>query len=417
MSHPEAAFIRGLSSAVAIVDLRDAEEFEAVRLLSRLDIIAASSNSDACPLASTAAAGEAVDLDASGYANLELTIVNIPFESLDSRCIELPPRNVEFDVIYPDTDNDEVFNYFNQTVRPSSGTSQKPWAVRNSVIGSRSFFDKCRMGISACDGSFITKVVGVIEDVKSVRPGPRLWRPDTMVESLLFPLLRGKLSVIQQTSQQSAEAHRLYVMDLGCGAGRDVAFLAEEASKVWSLTNSSMALDEVLSVVGIDSHKKTFKRCNPLWESRGVSRITRLERLNLKNEVEFDSLVARLGGAVDLMYSVRFLSRSLVSRISRGSYVRPGGHFLMSHFITESDGSFPYDHPTIHDVLELGELERAFGVYCGNSDIDSTDSKAKPGEQDDDQEAAPSGWRLVQSIIVRDNDFGRPLCQFCVQKV
>jgi hypothetical protein len=324
---------------VPVVDLRPLVEFETVRLQSK--------------------------------GGVDLVVVNLPFEDLFrkdlNRCGEMPPRNVQFDVIFPATENVEVFSFFGQTVKKSTGTSSTPWRVRNGVVGDSRLWEVC----------FSSKSVHVVINEKCSTPGPRLWQPDLLVESFL-------LALAAQLCDESLHGTSVSIFDLGSGAGRDVAFLAEELKKKGPCAN--------VKIVGVECHKGASKRCLPLWLNRGVAEMTALECVNLKKEDEFNRILSKYGeGTVDMMYCVRYLNRSLLKRIAVScshEFIRPGGYFAISHFVLESDGSFPFEHPKKSEVLARGELEELF-----------------------------SNWKIVRSEEVRDNDFGRPMWHFCVQKI
>ena len=62
------------------------------------------------------------------------------------------------------------------------------------------------------------------------------------------------------------------IIDLGSGAGRDVAYLAEHLPRA--------------KLYGVDNHRGAGKRCLPLWESRRVGDRTqvRAERVTSRTD-------------------------------------------------------------------------------------------------------------------------------------
>ena len=68
----------------------------------------------------------------------------------------------------------------------------------------------------------------------------------------------------------------------------------------------------------------------------------------------------------------------------------PGEMFGLSHFVTEADGTFPFDHPKASEVLQRGEAASFFPA---------------------------DSFRVLHDEVVRDSDAGRPLVNFVVVRV
>ncbi|GMH97558.1 hypothetical protein TrST_g6732 [Triparma strigata] len=283
------------------------------------------------------------EFTSSRLTNLSSPLVNLPFPSLLSSGLgcSLPPRSVPFDLILPSSPPPlTILSFFTSKLSSATNSSRTPWLVRNYIIT-----------LSTFSTEFLT-------DVPQSIPGPRLWKPSVIVEEVLCEILR--------------EGGEGSVVDLGSGAGRDVAFLAE------NFPNSHF--------YGIDNHKGSSKRCLPLWCSRGVSETTHLVNINLKKlDVFFEFLEGQR--PVRMCYAVRYLNRPLMAEL--GKSMREGEVFAIEHFVVNEDGSFPFDHPRIAEVLQLDEMERFFP------------------EKD---------WTVLHKKIVKDSDAGRSLLNFCVRR-
>ena len=167
-----------------------------------------------------------IDLrDAAEFAALRFKgSVNLPWPDVESGVLgcELPPRDVIFDLVLPSgLAPSAAMGFFGATKSKATGSSRTPWRPRYVVAASASLFDH-PSATSTLPPS----------------PGPHLWRPDSMVSSVLVPLL---------TASPSPGS----VIDLGSGAGRDVAYLAERLPQA--------------RVYGVDNHKGAGRRCLPLW--------------------------------------------------------------------------------------------------------------------------------------------------------
>jgi hypothetical protein len=182
----------------------------------------------------------------------QMPLVHLHFPTLldGSSSCELPPRNVEFDVIFDpsETTLEEVATLFTSKVSRNTGASRTPWKVRHFVSSSSLFPPSPTLSPHIIRSPYIPP-----------SPLPRLWKPDSMVSSILLPLLLNLPSPIS------------IILDLGSGAGRDVCYLSE------SLLSSNPSV----TVVGIDKHKGSARRSLPLWSKRGVSN-------NSSHEVRID---------------------------------------------------------------------------------------------------------------------------------
>ena len=292
-------------------------------------------------------------------------LVNLPLESLlcGDRSSELPPRDVKLDLLVsPLQDLEDVRGLFLAKVSKATGASRTPWKVGRVAIATDDFFG-CLPPRSVASGPPSLKP-----------PFPRLWRPDSMVESVLLPLLKGAFS--------SGGAGN--VVDLGSGAGRDVAFLAEN---LLSSKGGGGDDQDRWKVFGIDNHKGARRRSDRLWQNRGVSECAELVGVNLKKLADFEAF-RNDRGPLKFLYCVRYLNRPLLLHLSE-SITLPASIVALSHFTVEADGTFPYDHPKLSDVVKLGEME---GIF-----------------KDD-------AWEVLHNDRVRDSDAGRLLINFVARR-
>lgn len=162
-----------------------------------------------------------------------------------------------------------------------------------------------------------------------------LWSPT--------PVLAGHIATIEsRLSAGSAEA--FCCVDLGCGAGRDSAFLGLRGWRV----------------VAVDNMAKALQRAESLAARLGVSDKLTSSLVDVKKDP--DALVNlvrdRTAGGCDLLLVARFFVRPLLPTLR--DIVRPGGCVLFTHF---RDGvqSHEIGHPTSpDDIVQRGELPRAF---------------------------------------------------------
>mgnify|MGYP000712075109 CR=1 FL=1 len=363
-----------------------------------------------------------------------VTIVNLPLSSLLSgeRSCELPPRHVEFAILVPSqyaqTFLDGCFSTIHQLFFASQSKStlqsRKPWLVMQILIEEKSLWkDAGELGLiqrydrrsSNRDGTFPFQSL------------PRLWKPDPLVSSVMFPLLKDWIMCRQPTmSSDSQTPINGLVLDLGSGAGRDICYLAEEL-KEFQQQQPQQCMRSI-HFVGIDNHKGSSKRCHPLWKNRGVddvsdSLLLGLNKLHLVHDHLTD--ISKLQSqpvpqtTILCIFAIRFLNRKLLSYIaeSRSSdeqstianpasrietsknvhsppppLVLPLGTMLaISHFCKPDEGAqWNFDHPKESSVFERWELKTLF-------------------------EGAK--WQIITDTIIPDGDHGRTLVQFVARKV
>lgn len=345
-------------------------------------------------------------------------IVNLPFHSLESgdRSCELPPRNVPFAILLPrNNDNYEeshqmdyhqtILNFFFATRSKATSQSRKPWLVKQIIHENDSLWNDARdLGILYESQAHNTNDKLIVPAEKQLPlPLPRLWRPDEMIQTILLPILKSKLHTAFKSMGSTAKHSPFIVCDLGSGAGRDVCFLAEELNfylyqllqleldaennnQIDDVTVSSQSSRIKLTIVGIDNHKGSEKRCIPFWKNRRVEHITQSLFLDLnkatsfrdqlfslqqqKNEIIQDTSVTEYSddNGIVCLYAIRFLNRKLIKYIANSNHeikcrqdgddgdecksiydhLRRGTIFAMSHFCKANSGaSWNFDHPKV----------------------------------------------------------------------
>lgn len=269
-------------------------------------------------------------------------VVYLPFSTLVSgeRSCELPPRHVAFGILVEE-DHDEaqkeqrqqkLQDFFFATTSKATQQSRKPWQVSVALIASDDLWEQ-------------SKKIGIYKSVDNLQcitstfePLSRLWQPDLMLPNILWPILEQSLPLIKEDCE---------IWDLGSGAGRDACFLAEKI-KALSLKHCS--------VIGIDNHKGSAKRCEPFWKHRQVAELTRAENLNL-NKMELVEQQLK-GGTVVCFNAVRFLNRKLNVFLAGYSDLKPGTLFAVSHFCKPYPGaSWDFDHPKVSLILLEGKRQ------------------------------------------------------------
>jgi hypothetical protein len=247
--------------------------------------------------------------------------------------------------------------------------AQRPWLVTDVIIETPDFWNEARE-LKIDEHQKLTKELQHQKLTKKRyrSPLPRLWEPDAMIQNVLLPLLKDSLSQNDQ------------VWDLASGAGRDVAFLAEELK--FAETNFH-------KVVGLDHryNRKETGIVTGFWKRRGVADKTLCAKMDLSN---FDSVDEILSGRnVAAFFAVRFWKPSLVEALSNSTKIKSGTLFGMSHFCKPYDGApWNFEHPTEKTVLERNQLKELF--------------------QED--------WDILHDEIDLDSDHGRSMIHFVARR-
>ena len=264
----------------------------------------------------------------------DVVVVHLPLSTLLSgeRSCELPPRHVSFAVLTDEANLEVAQTFFGATTSNATQQSRKPWLVPQVLISNDKLWEQAiKLGI------LLKEKEKSMEDIP-FQPQSRLWQPDPMVKSVLWPVLR------KQSFSPLTLPHSIEVWDLGSGAGRDVCFLAEQAK------SSDM---DCYKFVGIDNHKGSVKRCLPFWKHRQVEEYTEARNIHLnkvtlvKNELKNCNVAC--------LYAVRFWNAKLVSCIANDDEddddIASGTLFAVSHFCKPYPGApWDFDHPKVRYI-------------------------------------------------------------------
>ncbi|KAL7446368.1 hypothetical protein ACHAXM_010154 [Skeletonema potamos] len=367
-------------------------------------------------------------------------IVNLPLETLISgeRSCELPPRHVEFAILVPISCTElfssrnsqcSIHNLFFASKSSATQQSRKPWLVRQVILESEDLWNEERVLLNYIQMKRNTDVSCESKgSVISFRPLPRLWKPDPLVSSGILPLLKDWIRKQCNTSSRKDNNHQhtpWTVFDLGSGAGRDVCYLAEEVKAFYHSSMLQQQSNEQnkhfpLHFVGVDHHRGSAKRCEPLWRNRGIGDITsshllNLNKMDLVNDCFMNTSFINQTTTNEkskskplCIYAIRFLNRKLLSHIASSTssiesmdhepsslYLPIGTIMAISHFCKPTKtADWSFDHPKVSNVLERDELNTLFG--------NKTD-----GEK----------WSILMDDICSDGDHGRTLIQFIARKI
>ena len=316
---------------------------------------------------------------------VNLVVVPIPMSVVQKRSFELPARHVKFDILVSEADLEPADSFLcgSHRKRPN------PWKVVHVLLDTEEFWSQAKkMGM--VDGG-CSQVVDEQQNkrqkmelvdtantsTKSRKrkfPFPRLWQPDPMVETVLFSHL---------VKQDSSTNEPKQVWDLAAGAGRDVAFLAEEL----------LAADNPYQIVAIDHRYNEKERniVNDFWGRRGIQDQTTSLKLNLSQWNSLESAMASVltTDQVAAMFCVRFWKPELVKDIAQSKSIHPGVLFGISHFCKPSLGaSWNFDHPSEKTVLERNQLSELF----------------------------QSQWDILHDEIALDSDHGRTMIHFVARR-
>ena len=292
-------------------------------------------------------------------ASFRLLVVPFPVQHLKERSYELPARHVEFSILVEKDFVKDAMILLLGIKHQSRKRPGKPWKVESILLDGPELWEQAAE-------------LGIVSDLdKSIDsptfPLPRLWQPDPMVETII-------LSHLKNCPSQNGS---LQVWDLASGAGRDVAFLAEEL----------LAGGNPYQVWGFDHryNEKEINTTQSFWERRGVGHLTKCVCMDLSN---WKTIVTSLAtDQVAALFCVRFWKPDLVSDIAKSSKdLRPGTLFGISHFCKPYDGApWNFDHPSEKTVLERTQLRDLF---------------------------QSQGWEILHDDITLDSDHGRTMIQF-----
>eukprot|EP00405_Crypthecodinium_cohnii_P015353 CAMPEP_0206458102 /NCGR_PEP_ID=MMETSP0324_2-20121206/23361_1 /ASSEMBLY_ACC=CAM_ASM_000836 /TAXON_ID=2866 /ORGANISM="Crypthecodinium cohnii, Strain Seligo" /LENGTH=463 /DNA_ID=CAMNT_0053929359 /DNA_START=62 /DNA_END=1448 /DNA_ORIENTATION=- len=168
-------------------------------------------------------------------------------------------------------------------------------------------------------------------------------------EELVGPRLASVLELARQAGQspeqppgKSRTGHQPRALDLGCGSGRDAAFLASTG----------------FAVLALDRDSRGLARLAALAQRHGFGAQVRTQSLKLVAEGDLLEGLSEELGTFDVVLGSRFLHRPTLQEIWR--LLRPTSGLLLYHHFLEGN-----EHPTGEDkVLRSGELTALFKKHC-----------------------------------------------------
>jgi hypothetical protein len=285
---------------------------------------------------------------------LRLRIAHIPFSQLVSeRSFELPPRNTEFLILVQPAALESAVQFL--TGRASSPPVQSSSSSSSSSLPS----------IPSQRGGTTWNVTGAVLDTPDARhyldqvlsnhfikgrDPYQLWRPDSMVEHHLLPLLSEQLAMRPRTTR------RLDVWDLGSGVGRDVAFLARHLRLLAANSSDEDKGRPSFRVIGLDQRYRprdaaTFRAFMRRQQVEDVTECRCVDLAVPKDRVS-PVVSAMLEERPACIYAVRYWNRPLFEEVNR--LAAPGTVVAITHFAKPTeDADWPFAHPKVGQQLAV----------------------------------------------------------------
>ncbi|CDS82469.1 uncharacterized protein SPSC_03288 [Sporisorium scitamineum] len=364
-----------------------------------------------------------------------------PISELRSRYSYLPPRNVPFLVLADHAKYDESAEAFSSIpsarliyLVPEELASDS--TASGCIASHQRFFDSAqRLGLLRSSQSHQERIASQADGGRDDVP-ELLFRPSNAVR-------RTVASLEAQRSQQSS----LNVLDMGCGAARDLAWIlhgsrTRTSSCSWTgvgvdnwiaaLNRAQLLMDDLF--LSTSSQRNTHgsqsvPRCDKLLWAK-CSDDGFLEPLvgtgkgkavqTAADEPELWRLYHQLGVApllpsaltsnteeakFDLVLCVRFHPRALLPRLSQ--IVRAGGIVLLSHFVTLSEAqrieashanpeaTIDYDSPPHPGRIQPGEIEDLVQIW------NQAERAGHSWNIDADVLEPIEGGRIIRSVALR----------------
>ncbi|KAI7879760.1 S-adenosyl-L-methionine-dependent methyltransferase [Lichtheimia hyalospora FSU 10163] len=256
---------------------------------------------------------------------------HIPWQQLTQRCAELPPKNVPFAIVEPASCRGEWV----------------PWLEERGW--------QCPWVFSDEDEELWTSDTTLVE----YGPPSQRW--------LLFqpcPFLARQINDIESRLNNDTRT----CLDIGCGSGRDVAWLmASRGWHVYALDSSHGAVERTQALaqhMGVKDQLIKTMQAKVMAEGGWRSFDDEIE-MNTSKEQQYSPGMPmdtffrdKLGcHQFDMVVTIRFLVRSILAQLP--DLLKPGGMLVISHFV--DDGVHEYDQPRKSHRLQLGELAELYG--------------------------------------------------------
>eukprot|EP00929_Paragymnodinium_shiwhaense_P068751 TRINITY_DN34640_c0_g1_i1.p1 TRINITY_DN34640_c0_g1~~TRINITY_DN34640_c0_g1_i1.p1 ORF type:complete len:346 (-),score=70.32 TRINITY_DN34640_c0_g1_i1:791-1828(-) len=286
---------------------------------------------------------------------------HIPWEQLQFRSYELPPRETTLALILFDsnTEADENTEDANMLGGPRLADvlkffqdCKKPWRLQLVLESNAAFWQAAaqrglvrsgplpRPFIAAGPQSMLEKS----EDAAASLPV--LWRPSPLLQQWLPEALQ--------------RAPGRVALDVGSGSGRDTIFAAMHGWQVTAVDNMPKALERV----------RSFAANMRVADSVATSVV------DLKSDEDAARLFADMG-PLSLVIVIRFLHKPLLPALADA--IAPGGLVIYEHF-AEGCRDHPLGRPSkVDDLVLPGELQAAFGGPAWEVLLDGEGREASDG--------------------------------------
>jgi SAM-dependent methyltransferase len=312
---------------------------------------------------------------------------NIPANTIPDRWYELPDKQVPFSIVVPQQGPLEI----DQRNWPTF-LKEKSWCIQH---------------ILQFDDNLITASLSIGKWLTSSGPHKRiLFKP--------CDLLSSQLGLIEK-SVQEFQGHdpdmklTLHCLDVGCGSGRDVIWLASkkflDMAQFPSLLSCSPNYN--WKVTGIDNWKAAVGRVNEFAARFQVAENVQLHVAAVKDngniELKDPSDVCIEKNAFDMILCIRFLERAFLPRIKE--YLNVGGILVYSTFVLEENES----DTSTEEGIRHGK--HSF-LYSSPSTFDKILGFNELNEYFNEKE----GFRVLMDLRSRTND-GRPLHNIIAQRI
>lgn len=297
-------------------------------------------------------------------------VVAIPVREIRQRSSELPPRGTPLTLLASAPDASEAMTFHAIMTTSSQQQNQRrqhdddddkkaghrrrplvPWNVVGVVLDTaENRTTAAELGLSQNDND---------DDDSSFVVRPRLWEPNGLIRNALLPLLlqqQSSTTTSPSTQQPPHTEQPLEIWDLGAGAGRDAAFLAEELLQA---TDSAASTPNVRwKVVAMDQRYRRQndddddeEPCRAFFRRRGLTaEHATCETIDLHRDAE--GFLRRLRARrhrVRCLVSVRYWNPALVRALARRpDVVTTGTLVVVCHFgIPRPHGTWTHAHPKV----------------------------------------------------------------------
>lgn len=351
-----------------------------------------------------------------------------PLHKLKDRYSSLPPRTVPFLVLAQVDQADQVLEAFKASeaarvlfLDAGESTEQRTDALTCQGTEFFRLVDEHHL-LRHCNDDSISTRIDSHDDWPHL-----LFRPSPAVQRLM------ESSISHNRTEQAR------ILDLGCGAGRDLAWILYQARRrllnsTWSgvgLDNWKAALSRAsillrdLDLLHSDKHgsceQLVWAKCTddgfleplvgtgkgkavpfPPASEDEKHAVAMFDQANLSCLSAASKETGTGSDTYDLVLSIRFYPRKLMPRL--GKIVKPGGRILISHFtvvtaderdrLSQDDGRLviDYDSPAVEGRLEPGEAEDLVALWSAQGqDWTVADHQLEPIED----------GRVIRSVVLK----------------